>query len=283
MTTRIYAGAAHWTTEGRTRHTGGIYRQTAGDDRWERLRGGLPEDAEVRAIAIHPRDPRVIYAGTQHGPYKSPDGGDTWKSLGFPDTDMAVWSLAFDPRNPDVLYAGTAPAAVYRSADGGGTWRRLDALKAPGRVKMSFPCRVTRLAIDPTYPDEIYAALEVDGVLRSPDGGATWEDVSRDLVKLAERPHLKSRIVSDTEDEGCRARCSSPSAWGSSGAPTAAGPGRTWRSGASRRSPTRGTCASRRTTPGHSSRVSAPQRAARTARSTRATTWDGAGGASTTA
>ncbi len=202
MTTRIYAGAAHWTTEGRTRHTGGIYRQTAGDDRWERLRGGLPEDAEVRAIAIHPRDPRVIYAGTQHGPYKSPDGGDTWKSLGFPDTDMAVWSLAFDPRNPDVLYAGTAPAAVYRSADGGGTWRRLDALKAPGRVKMSFPCRVTRLAIDPTYPDEIYAALEVDGVLRSPDGGATWEDVSRDLVKLAERPHLKSRIVSDTEDEG---------------------------------------------------------------------------------
>src|SRR5258708_37425648 len=149
MTTRIYAGAAHWTTEGRTRHTGGIYRQTAGDDRWERLRGGLPEDAEVRAIAIHPRDPRVIYAGTQHGPYKSPDSGDTWKSLGFPDADMAVWSLAFDPRNPRVLYAGTAPAPVSRTADGGGTWRRPDPLNAPRRVQVRFSLRLTPPAACP--------------------------------------------------------------------------------------------------------------------------------------
>src|SRR5260370_2135215 len=124
MTTRIYAGAAHGTTEGRTGHTGGSYRQTAGDARWERLRGGLPEDAEVRAIAIHPRDPRVIYAGTQHGPYKSPDSGDTWKSLGFPDADMAVWSLAFYPRNPYVFVPGTSPPAVCRSPDGRGTSQR---------------------------------------------------------------------------------------------------------------------------------------------------------------
>src|SRR2546428_3488021 len=67
---------------------------------------------------------------------------------------------------------------------------------------MGFPCRVARLAIDPTYPDEIYAGLEVDGVLRSRDRGETWEDVGHDLVKLAERPHLKSRIASDTENEG---------------------------------------------------------------------------------
>src|SRR5256712_5626404 len=67
---------------------------------------------------------------------------------------------------------------------------------------MSFPTRVTRLAADPSHPHELYAGLEVDGVLRSLDGGETWEDVSHDLVKLAERPHLKSRIVSDTEIEG---------------------------------------------------------------------------------
>ena len=67
---------------------------------------------------------------------------------------------------------------------------------------MNFPCRVTRLAIDPTSPDEIYAGLEVDGVLRSRDRGETWEDIGDDLVKLAERPHLKSRIASDTENEG---------------------------------------------------------------------------------
>src|SRR5207247_3268229 len=41
-----------------------------------------------------------------------------------------------------------------------------------------------------------------DGVLRSKDAGETWEDCSAELVKLADLPHLKSRIVSDTEIEG---------------------------------------------------------------------------------
>jgi photosystem II stability/assembly factor-like uncharacterized protein len=175
---------------------------TLGDGGWRPLAGGLPEGAEVRAIAVHPRDARVIYAGTEHGPYRSPDGGDHWTRLGFPDEGMAVWSFLFHPRDPRVMYAGTAPAAVYRSGDGGDTWRRLPAFRAPNRVKMSFPCRVTRLAADPSRPEDVYAALEVDGILRSPDGGETWEDCSHHLVKLAELPHLKSRIVSDTDIEG---------------------------------------------------------------------------------
>ena len=166
MTTSIYAGAAHGTAAADGRHTGGIFRRAVGDDRWERLGDGLPEESEVRAIAVHPSAPRVIYAGTQYGPYRSADGGDAWKAIGFPDAGMVVWSFLFHPRNPEILYARTAPAAVYRSDDGGHRWRRLLDLKTPGRVAMNFPCRVTRLAIDPTYPDEIYAGLEVDGVLR---------------------------------------------------------------------------------------------------------------------
>ena len=199
MTTRVYAGAGH---SGGAQGTSGMFRLVIGEDRWQRLRGGLPEDAEIRAIAIHPRDPEVIYAGTQDGPYRSTDGGEHWTALRFPDPGMAVWSILFHPRDPTVLYAGTAPAAIYRSEDRGDTWRRLSGFKAPGRVKMSFPCRVIRLAADPSHPDEMYAGLEVDGILRSLDGGETWEDCSQDLVKLAERPHLKSRIVSDTEIEG---------------------------------------------------------------------------------
>jgi photosystem II stability/assembly factor-like uncharacterized protein len=202
MTTRLYAGAAQWTTEDRTTRPGGLFRRI-GDGPWQRLAGGLPAGGEVRAIAVHPRDPQVVYAGTQHGPYRSRDGGDTWTALPLPDPDRVVWSFLFDPRDPAVMYAGTAPAAVYRSADGGDTWRRLGAFRAPMRVTMSFPTRVTRLAADPARPDEIYAALEVDGVVRSLDGGQTWEDCGQELVRLAEaRPHLRSRIVSDTEIEG---------------------------------------------------------------------------------
>ena len=59
-----------------------------------------------------------------------------------------------------------------------------------------------RFAQNPKKPDEIYAALEINGVMRSTDGGETWQDCSEGLIKLAERPHLKSKIVSDTTAEG---------------------------------------------------------------------------------
>ena len=201
MTTRLFAGSARWTAEDGTQRPGGLFRREAGNGGWQRLGGGLPADVEIRAIAIHPDDHDVVYAGTQEGPYLSTDGGDHWKALPFPDR-RAVWSFLFRPGNPSVMYAGTAPAAVYRSDDGGRSWRAAKAFATPGRVKMSFPCRVTRLAADPNRPDEMYAGLEVDGVLRSTDGGESWEDCSKELVRLADRPHLKSRIVSDTEIEG---------------------------------------------------------------------------------
>ena len=59
-----------------------------------------------------------------------------------------------------------------------------------------------RFAQHPKKPDEIYAALEINGVMRSTDGGETWQDCSEGLIKLAELPHLKSKIVSDTTAEG---------------------------------------------------------------------------------
>jgi photosystem II stability/assembly factor-like uncharacterized protein len=201
MVTHIYAGAAHGPGAA-GESAGGMFRKTADDGPWERLSGGLPADAGVRAIAVHPADTKVVYAGTSLGPYRSTDGGDTWRSLPWPGPEHEVWSLLFHPRIPDVMYAGTAPIAVFRSRNAGETWTRLAGLRPPGRVAMGFPCRVTRLAADPSAPDELYAGLEVDGVMRSLDGGESWDDVSHDLVKLAERPHLRSRIASDTEIEG---------------------------------------------------------------------------------
>src|SRR2546425_10709047 len=38
--------------------------------------------------------------------------------------------------------------------------------------------------------------------MRSLDGGETWSDCPTGLLDLAERPHLKSRIQSDTDSEG---------------------------------------------------------------------------------
>jgi photosystem II stability/assembly factor-like uncharacterized protein len=195
--THIYAGA--WSTK--DGGIGGVYRCEAGNNRWERLTNGLP-DVDVQAITIDPNDPSVIYAGTADGPYRSTNRGDSWERLGFPDRDMAIWSIAAHPKQPRTLFAGGSPVAVYRSDDNGDNWRRMADPALPDRVKMPFACRVMRFAPHPTKDDELYATLEVNGVMRSQDRGETWQDCSADLVKLADRPHLKSRLVSDTETEG---------------------------------------------------------------------------------
>jgi photosystem II stability/assembly factor-like uncharacterized protein len=202
MTTRIFAGAGYWVSGAGKRHTGGLFFRFAGEGEWRALTRGLPGNVEARALAVHPREPGVLYAGTQDGPYRTLDGGERWERLGFPDRGAVVWSLAFHPARPRVMYAGVAPAGIYRSEDGGDNWVRLAGARSPGHCEMGFPTRVTRIAVDPGMPDDVYAALEVSGVIRSSDGGETWTDLSAPLIGLAQAPHLKSRIGSDIDAEG---------------------------------------------------------------------------------
>lgn len=194
----VFVGAA--AAGSRTR--GGLYRRRAGEDAWEQVAGGLPADTQVQAITVHPTDSRKIYAGTHNGPFRSLDGGDTWQALSLPEPGLQVWSILVHPSKPETLYAGTSPVGVFRSDDGGDKWRRLMSPSAPDRVKMAFPCRVMRLAADPANADELYATLEVGGVMRSLDAGETWDDCSSGLIDLANRPHLKSMLQSDTDIEG---------------------------------------------------------------------------------
>jgi photosystem II stability/assembly factor-like uncharacterized protein len=194
----VYVGAARASSGMK----GGIFRQAVGEDRWTQLTNGLPEVTQVQAIVVHPTNPDVVYLGTRSGPYRSANRGESWARLDFPE-GTEVWSILVHPSNPRILYAGTSPVGVYRSDDAGDSWRRLPNAVQPERVKMkSFICRVMRLVADPARPEELYAALEVGGVMRSLDGGETWDDCSSDLLKLAELPQLKSKIDSDTDIEG---------------------------------------------------------------------------------
>jgi photosystem II stability/assembly factor-like uncharacterized protein len=195
----------------------GLFRQAAGEDRWQPITKGLPEPASIQALTVHPRRRDVIFAGTQDGVYRSVDGGGSWQRTDGP-RDLQVWSVTVHPRDERVVYAGTSPVGVLRSEDGGETWKRLPNAVQPERIKMGFACRVMRIAVVPGPPDELYAGLEVAGAMRSLDGGEHWADCSADLVALAERPHLKSRIQSDSEAEGmldAHALAVSPAAPGS--------------------------------------------------------------------
>ncbi len=204
--TRVFAGSAYFNMKNGLRYVGGFFRKPLDDDfsmsAWQSLTTGLPENVEARVIVFHPRDRDVIYVGTQDGPYRSTDGGDNWERLGFPERNVKIWSMAFHPARPQVMYAGAAPVGLYRSEDGGDNWIKLKGAVDPGHCPMDFPTRTIGIAADAGRPDDIYAALEVSGVLRSTDGGDTWTDLSAPLIKLSEQPHLKSRLTSDTDASG---------------------------------------------------------------------------------
>lgn len=201
MTSRVFVGAAPVSARTPADQVGGLYRSENGGD-WDTLTNGLPVAPWVRAVAIHPLQTDVVFAGTQDGPYRSTDGGTNWQKCAFPVEGAAVWSIVFDPTDPTRLYAGTEPAQVFRSSDSGLTWEVLPGAVQPERLDMGFPTRLIDLAVDPNRPSTIFAGVEVGGVMRSDDAGETWVDCSASLVELADQPRLRSRIGSETEIEG---------------------------------------------------------------------------------
>lgn len=195
----IYAGIAGYV--GRPDAVGavGVFRRPTEGGEWEHVFG----DRETHTIYVHPADPDLVFAGTTDGVWRSTDRGTTFRRTGFPDEGKQIWSLLAIDGNPDVMYAGGSPIDVYRSEDRGATWRKLPNPGIRERCTGPFSSRVMRMVQTPGKPQEIYAALEIAGSMRTTDGGETWEDLSDDLVRLSDLPHLRSQIVQkETNAEG---------------------------------------------------------------------------------
>ncbi|HEX2940740.1 MAG TPA: hypothetical protein VHO91_06805 [Rhodopila sp.] len=198
MPSTVYAGVAGYVGRADQKGLVGVFTRAAGTGEWAHV---LTEH-EAFAVHVHPADPNVVFAGTSDGVYRSTDRGRTFQRTNFPDKGIQIWSFLVDSGNPRLVYAGGSPITMFRSEDGGETWRRLPDPGMPDRAVMPFACRVMRMAQHPSKPGTIYAALEVNGVMRTEDGGESWIDCSQDLIRLAQLPHLKSKIVSDTYNEG---------------------------------------------------------------------------------
>ena len=155
----------------------GIWRSGDSGETWTRVRQGLYSESAVRALAVHPREPQVIYAGTESGIYRSGDRGASWERLDSPMNAMPIWALAIDPVETDIIFAGTRPSALFRSKDAGVTWQKLSVALAEECPNVTIP-RVTAIVIDPMDHRQIWAGIEVDGVRRSRDGGETWETIA---------------------------------------------------------------------------------------------------------
>ncbi|HEV2521174.1 MAG TPA: hypothetical protein VGT24_02235 [Candidatus Acidoferrales bacterium] len=145
----------------------GIYLSHDSSKTWERI---SPEHhAELRnldSLAFDPADSQIIYAGTFHLPWKTADGGRSWRPIhdGMID-DSDVMSLLVDAGDPRRIFA-SACSGIYRSDDGAAQWRKIQGIPYAAR-------RTYAITQSPEQPASVYAATS-EGLWKTPDGGMTW-------------------------------------------------------------------------------------------------------------
>ncbi|MEE8518991.1 MAG: hypothetical protein V3S98_07690, partial [Dehalococcoidia bacterium] len=135
------------------------------------------------AVVVDHKDPNLMYAGTiRAGMFRSRNGGETWEEINNGLMHRTVWSITQDLRTSD-LYVGTSPAAVFISKDQGDSWSECESLEQlPGTKGWTGPVpphvsRMKGLALSDDSPPVIYGAIEEGWAVKSPDGGATWEQI----------------------------------------------------------------------------------------------------------
>jgi photosystem II stability/assembly factor-like uncharacterized protein len=146
----------------------------------ERERGEWREAARglegQRVTSVIARE-GVILAGTTDGVFRSDDLARTWQAASVGLTQRHVRWLAYHPDISDSEFAGTEPAAIFVSRDGAATWREcpeVARLRDERRWSLPYSPEAGCVRGFAFHGQRAYAAVEVGGVLRSDDGGATW-------------------------------------------------------------------------------------------------------------
>ena len=99
----------------------GLYVSANNGDTWAQNSGGVPVNAEVRALA---QTGTTFFAGTSAGLYRSTDNGASWLRLTESLPANVVVNALF--ANGAIVLAGTAEHGVLSSNDGGARWQNLN-------------------------------------------------------------------------------------------------------------------------------------------------------------
>src|SRR5947209_15383620 len=102
----------------------GLWLSGDGGESWRRVMKGLWSESRVFGLAVHPHDPRTLFAGADDGIYKSSDGGQSFERLDSPMNKMDVWKIAIHPADPDTLFVGTGDDALCPTQHGRGSSHR---------------------------------------------------------------------------------------------------------------------------------------------------------------
>jgi photosystem II stability/assembly factor-like uncharacterized protein len=165
------------------------------------VRVGAPTRLQGSGAQCLTLDGDTVYVGCRGGGLKrSADGGDSFEDLPLPEAD--VFSVAVSAAD-GAVYAGTEPSRLFRSRDGGDSWEELVALQEiPSKPDWSFPPRpwtshVRWIAPSPHDPEVVLVGIELGGLMRTDDGGASFSDhrpeAARDVHCLAWHPRAAGR------------------------------------------------------------------------------------------
>jgi photosystem II stability/assembly factor-like uncharacterized protein len=168
----------------------GIFRSNDRGDTWVQLPtfdiAGL---VHVESLAIDPRTTNIIYAGTWYLPYKSTDGGKTWKSLknGIID-DSDIFAIDIDPRDPNHIIA-SACSGIYETKNAGDNWRKVQGIPSQSR-------RTRAILQHPSVPGLVFAGT-TEGFWRSERGG----DADSWMVTTSRQLEINSIAVHPSHPE----------------------------------------------------------------------------------
>jgi photosystem II stability/assembly factor-like uncharacterized protein len=160
-----------------------LWRSSDSGETFVRASDGMFVECHVRALAVHPREPRTLYLGSEQGLFRSTDAADHWTRVDSPLNGRQIWSVLLLPETPEVMVAGTCPSGLFRSGDGGRTWTQ-PAVHMVQECPRIMHTRVTTLISEPGEPETVWAGVEIGGLYRSRDSGRTWQAVGRGLSSL---------------------------------------------------------------------------------------------------
>jgi len=103
---------------------GGLWVSHDAGQSWNAVAGLRGQS--IRAFAQAPSNPKLLFAGTLDGVFRSTDGGVSWSLISPPASKEIheVESLAVDPVDPNIVYAGTWHLP-WKTVDGGKNWKNI--------------------------------------------------------------------------------------------------------------------------------------------------------------
>ena len=160
---------------------------------------GTPHPWEFKRVwhlepSLH--DPDTVYAGVEDAAlFRSKDGGQTWEELSGlrghgsgprwqPGAGgMCLHTILLDSTDARRMFIAISAAGVFRTEDGGETWQPsncgLRSQFLPDPAAEVGHC-VHRIAMHQSRPNVLYMQKHWD-VMRSEDGGNSWQEVSGNL------------------------------------------------------------------------------------------------------